>query len=86
MHPSDGNTYAINKHLAEIEAHEAAQPPDDMYCGTCNEVIRGKDWPEFIDTETCPNCDGNLCQSETDYEPSEAAQGLIPIPDRYNEA
>ena len=84
-HSTDGNTYAINKHLAEIEAYDAATP-DDMYCGCCHETIIARDWPEFIDTETCPNCDGNLCASEGDYEPSEAAQGLIPIPSGYAEA
>ena len=35
MHPTDGNTYAINKHLAEIEAHEAANPP--TMCDECGE-------------------------------------------------
>lgn len=81
----DGNTYAINKHLADVEAYDATQP-ETMYCGACDEAISSADWPEFIDTETCPNCEGVLCCSESDYEPSETAQGLIPIPDGYNEA
>ena len=59
MHPSDGNLYALEKHLASIEAHDAANPPD-MNCATCDETIDGKEWPEFIDTETCPYCAGCL--------------------------
>lgn len=85
MHHSDGNFYALERHLAEREAYDAAQP-ETMYCGSCDETISSHDWPEFIDTETCPNCEGVLCCSESDYEPSETAQGLIPIPDAYNEA
>ena len=84
MHPSDGNAHAINQHLAEREAYDAAQP-ETMYCGTCDETISSADWPGFIDTETCPNCECVLCESESDYESSEAAQGLIPIPDGYAE-
>lgn len=44
MHPSDGNTHAIEKHLAEIEAHDAANPP--IACDECGEE---RDVAETID-------------------------------------
>jgi uncharacterized protein (DUF983 family) len=53
---TDGNAAAINRHLAEQEAYDAAQPPDDMYCPACDETINGKVWPSYIGLETCPNC------------------------------
>lgn len=65
MHPSDGNTYAINARLAGRETYDAANQ-EPMYCGACDETISAQDWPECIDTETCPNCGGSLCEGEAD--------------------
>lgn len=56
---TDGNTYAINKHLAEREAYDAAHAPD-WYCANCDETIRALDWPKYIEDETCPNCFGEI--------------------------
>ena len=58
---TDGNTYAINKHLAEREAYDAAHPPD-YYCAACDETLSPLDWPEFINDKEaeCPNCRGAL--------------------------
>jgi hypothetical protein len=50
---TDGNTAAIERHLADQEAYDAAQPPDDLYCAECDEIIDGRD-------ATCPNCEGEL--------------------------
>jgi hypothetical protein len=50
MHPSDGNTAAIERHLAEQEAHDASQP---LYCPACDETISGE-------YETCIYCGGEL--------------------------
>jgi hypothetical protein len=54
MHPSDGNTYAINQHLAAQEAHDALHA-DDLYCPECDEVIGAPGVPEL-----CPHCGGEL--------------------------
>lgn len=58
---TDGNTYAINKHLAEREAYDLAHPAD-LFCKACDEVIRPLDWPEYCtpDGAECPNCGGEL--------------------------
>ena len=56
---TDGNTAAIDRHLAEQEAYDAANP-DDMYCPACDEVINGPDCADFIADETCPDCAGQL--------------------------
>jgi hypothetical protein len=60
MHPSDGNTAAIERHLAEQEAYDAAQPPDDLYCPACEETISGEEQPLYVEDKTCPNCSGEL--------------------------
>jgi hypothetical protein len=59
MHPSDGNTHALNCHLAEQEAHEAAQLVI-LYCLPCDEIISSDDWPAFTYHGTWPNCAGEL--------------------------
>jgi hypothetical protein len=59
MHPSDGNTHAIERHLAERERYEDAQIRD-MYCPACDETIDGPEWPYHVKEETCPNCEGEL--------------------------
>jgi hypothetical protein len=58
MHPSDGNTHAIERHLAEQEAHDAAQPPDDLYCAECDEKSIA-DRLSYFDG-ACPYCAGEL--------------------------
>lgn len=58
-HPLDGNSAAIDRHLDEIDAWNAAQPTI-LYCAPCDERISDHDYPEAIDTERCPNCGGNL--------------------------
>jgi uncharacterized paraquat-inducible protein A len=58
---TDGNTYAINKHLSEREAYDAMHPAD-LYCPACDETIKPLDWPVFINDKeaTCPDCGGEL--------------------------
>ena len=58
---TDGNTYAINKHLAEREAYDLAHPAD-LYCPACDEIIKPLEWPAFINDKEaeCPNCRGEL--------------------------
>jgi hypothetical protein len=60
MHPSDGNTYAINRHLAEQEAYDAAQQEADMYCAHCDEAICGDLDALAIAMRKCPNCSEEL--------------------------
>jgi hypothetical protein len=57
---TDGNLHALKQHLAEQEAYDAAQPPDDMYCPACAETIDGPDWPHHVKEESCPNCAAQL--------------------------
>jgi hypothetical protein len=57
---TDGNTDAIEQHLAEQDAYDAAQPPEDMYCWVCDETIDGTDWPDHVGLEVCPNCSNQL--------------------------
>jgi hypothetical protein len=57
---TDGNTAAIERHLAEQEAYDAAQPEADMYCAHCDETISGEYNPGSIATQTCPNCSEEL--------------------------
>jgi Zn finger protein HypA/HybF involved in hydrogenase expression len=57
MHPSDGNTDAINQELEAQERHNAAQL---VYCLDCNEVISIEDWPDHEYQGTCPNCSEKL--------------------------
>ena len=56
---TDGNTAAIERHLAEREAYDAAQPVL-VYCLPCNETIQSEDWPDYAYQGTCPNCAGQL--------------------------
>jgi Zn finger protein HypA/HybF involved in hydrogenase expression len=58
-HPTDGNTYAIERELAAQEAHDAAQPVL-VYCLACNETISSEDWPNHEYQGTCPNCASEL--------------------------
>jgi hypothetical protein len=51
---TDGNTAAIERHLAEQEAHDALHA-DDLYCPECDEVIGAPGVPEL-----CPHCGGEL--------------------------
>jgi rubrerythrin len=51
---TDGNTAAIERHLAEREADDALHA-DDLYCPECNEVIGAPGVPEL-----CPHCGGKL--------------------------
>jgi|TARA_R110000787_G_scaffold282736_1_gene394806 uncharacterized paraquat-inducible protein A len=57
---TDGNTYAINRHLEAQELHDAAQPEADMYCTHCDETISGRFDPKAIATQKCPNCSEEL--------------------------
>lgn len=82
MHHTDGNLYALERHLAEQEAYDASR---DKICPDCEEVIILEDFPAHHRDDQCPDCDAVLVFL-ADYEPSETAQGLIPIPDAYNEA
>jgi len=61
----DGNTFAINKHLAEREAYDLAHPAD-LYCPACDETIRPLDFPEYVneDGATCPNCGDCLLEAK----------------------
>ena len=57
---TDGNTYAINKHLAEREEYDAMHP-SDWHCPACDEVLKALDWPPaFITDGECPNCGGPI--------------------------
>jgi transcription initiation factor IIE alpha subunit len=56
---TDGNTYAINRRLAEQEAYDASLP-HDMLCLECDEKIHEEDFPAFIANQTCPNCGNEL--------------------------
>jgi hypothetical protein len=56
---TDGNTAAIERHLADRERYEDAQIRD-MYCPACEETIDGPDWSQHVKDETCPNCRGQL--------------------------
>jgi hypothetical protein len=56
---TDGNTAAIERHLAEQEAHDAAQPVI-LYCRPCDEIISSEDWPSYVYRGTCPDCGGEL--------------------------
>jgi hypothetical protein len=55
---TDGNTYAINKHLEAIEAYDLANPPD-LYCSKCAETISGH-YAQSVTMEVCPDCGGEL--------------------------
>ena len=58
---TDGNQYAIDKHLAEREAYDLAHPAD-LFCAACDEVIKPLDWPAHCteDSAECPDCGGEL--------------------------
>jgi hypothetical protein len=59
MHPSDGNTHAIERHLADQEAHDAAQTVI-LCCRPCDEIISSDEWPHHVKDGTCPDCAGQL--------------------------
>jgi Zn finger protein HypA/HybF involved in hydrogenase expression len=59
MHPTDGNTHAIESQLAEQERYEDAQPVI-LYCRPCDEIISSEDWPSYVYRGTCPDCGGEL--------------------------
>jgi len=54
-HPSDGNTYAIEREFEAQEAHDDTQPVV-LYCPPCDEHISSEDWPFHVSDGTCPNC------------------------------
>lgn len=62
MHKYDGNTHAINQHLAQVEAQHAAQEAKTIECETFDGT--GEiDIRNFSDLPTaglvdCPDCEG----------------------------
>jgi hypothetical protein len=49
MHPSDGNTYAINQHLASLDDEEGQE--DGKTCGRVEEP--DEDWPRGYRPTPC---------------------------------
>ena len=58
---TDGNQYAIDKHLAERELYDAAHPAP-MFCPVCRETYNPLEWAAWINDKeaTCPDCGGEL--------------------------
>ena len=53
MHPSDGNTYAINKYLDEIDAWDARMKAEWPNCEQCDEATD----PDFMnEDDVCDWC------------------------------
>ena len=59
MHPSDGNLYALERHLAEGQEYEGQII--EKFCGECDlvEVARSE--------SHCPECDSELFDKYTDW-------------------